>query len=209
MNEPTEFGPYNEAISRRYGIGSGGPVGTVASDAFPVFPINDAGMDPDMQFLAGSFLGCASDQTAPVELEFSQVVLENPTNSGVICTVDRILLNTFDTAIVQARLAGAIANGITVVASSSPRDTRNFSAVGTFRSGPVRIGTLLSAAAVSGSLIYETVSLVNVQTELHCTPIILRPGSQLLVGPATVNVRTRVNFVWKERRAGAWELLPA
>lgn len=208
MAIPTELGPLNAALKRRWGIvGPEGPVVTIGSDVFPSARA-DLGRDAD-QFFLGDEKVCAAGRldgaTAGVQ---SSVGLENPDASGIIAVITGLSVWTSSSQVVQLTLAGP-------VPGSTPFDA---SANGGIRdAGPQLIGEGGEATCIIGdrsdAVAGNGVQLGSLVPEANRTenysymgPWVLRPDSRLTVNGESTNTAIRVNFVWTERRAGTWEL---
>ena len=208
MALPTELGPLNAALKRRWGIvGPEGPVVTIGSDVFPTAR-SDLGMDPDMFFL-GDMKICAAGRLdgATAGLQ-SSVGLENPEGSGIISVITGLSLWTSGSVVVQLTLAGPIGTftPFDAEANGGIRDAGPQLAAEGGEATSI-IGDRTTAVAGNGvqlgSLVSEGVETVD---QSYLGPWVLRPDSRLTVNVESNNNALRVNFVWSERRAGTWEL---
>lgn len=193
MNELTEIGALNSALARRYGAQS--PlIHTMASDAFPVVPVSDSQLDPELHWLAGSRLCSAHITSAADVANQSSVGLRNPSGSGVIAVIERIDLFT-----------GAAATCIITMATiTAPTGSQQ----GFFRDGrgwpatPLRAScdVVSLAGAFSSTLGRVRISNVTDQQYTHLVSYILNPGERLTIAPLGVNTAIDGTFYWRERR---------
>lgn len=200
MNEPTTIGTLNESLRRRYGIvGQQGPIFTLASDLFPIVNVSDSGIDPELAIYAGQKLGIASATDVAEAGVASGVQFRNPEGSGVLAVITSI----------QARLNSS-GTGVTVVlVGTTPADAE---AAGFLRDS--RFGTSARATCVVGprtiALATGIYSVLTGTVELQAvaaTPLVVAPGTGILVQAAAVNVSISVGMLWRERKLETWELL--
>lgn len=208
MNELEEVGEINTALGRRWG-GQGRLVHTMASDLFPVVRA-DLAKDPELFFLANERLCAAGNFTAAVVGQNSLVALDNPATSGIIATVKRIRCaggstttylahfipeNDGDYATLLAAAAGPVAG--------TPCDGRwrapSFGACRTFQASTV--GPTL------GNIIGRLAQLANTPLDFD-VPVVLTPGTAVLIYNANTNQDVSGSFEWVERRQVTQERQP-
>lgn len=205
MNELTEGAPIGELLGRRYGAQGplGGLVRTVATDLFPIVPVSDELMDPELHFLASSHLCIGRTAIGATAAERSHIGLQNPVDSGVLAVVEEVYA-----LVITPGVTITLAVGDTVTSAPDNfvngrhRDSRwPFDKPSTCllfsHSVNTTIGTAvsdrLSPSSGSGSSLLWTMRFV------------LDPGSQLVVRPGTDNEALTCGFVWRERRLTQWE----
>jgi hypothetical protein len=203
VNEPTSFGPYNEALRRRYGVGGqSGPVLTLASDAFPVVGVSEELEDPENQYLSGHALGIAQNTQAAVALQLAHVALANPIGSGAIVVVQGIWSLTNDTTVHLRGLLSADLLGRNIT-SGLKRDPRPAGAAWPNTTA----GTIaISQVAQLGTFLAARGTVAGADTEFPFFPIVLPPGTGIAIMNNAVNLALTARFLWRERRASEWEL---
>jgi hypothetical protein len=198
LNQLTEGGGLNEALSRRYGI-QGPPSQVMASEVFPIVPISDEMMDPELHFLAGSRLagGFAALTADPVELP--HVGLVNPASSGVIAACSLLIASASVLGRVVLTVARPLPAGLTLTTGAF-RDSRN--TLGGLPS--CRLATLRSPGVTEGGVVYSF-QLDATDREVR-VPVVLQENSALLLSTvAATEALLQVSLVWRERRVGSWE----
>lgn len=192
MNELREFGEINAALARRYGAQT--PlVHTMASDAFPILDISFRGMDPELHWLAGSRL-CGGAVVRAVDAANQSICrLSNPTSSGVIAVLERVMLGASAATTVLVAMNGG---GSTASAAGFFRDGRGWPGT------PLRTACLIqsSVGAMSGTLGRIFVDTALVPACYFDTPIVVTPGTSIAFATGAVNEQLECTFYWRERR---------
>lgn len=205
--QPTDIGPVNAALKRRWGVVSTlGPIVTIGSDIFPTARA-DLGMDADLHYLADQRICAAGRQdSATVSLQ-SSVGLENPAGSGIIAIVTAL----------HGRAPNGASGAITLsqgTAVSVPFDSEVNGAVRDSRPQARGEGSLSvciigsrTAAAAGNGLQVANPRFSNEGSDLSTLgPWVLGPDSRLTVNLEVTNTAIRVDFSWIERTLGKWEV---
>lgn len=212
MAKPTELGPLNAFLKRRWGVvGPSGPVVTIASDVFPMERV-DLGMDPDLHYLADQRICAAGRFDAASVGGQSSIGLENPLDSGTLAIVFGLSIwpdvetgNNVEITLVGNNAATFPA--FDASANGGIRDAR-----------PQVAGESLSSVCIIGDRTVLAPAGVGVQVGLfrvggdtsknfsYLGPWVLSPTSRLTVNNRTDNVGITVSFKWIERRLGPWEV---
>lgn len=204
MSHPTEIGPENEALNRRYGDQGQGIV-TLATDLFPTV---DMGRMPfDMEFLRGSHIVSTSVQSpGALPGSFPFVQIRNPTNSGAILTVTRISFQVFAPAAVPIAVFGAMTptiRGATVFRSQAT-DSRWLTTLST-ATVSFGVNTLILPSPTQFQFIKPGI-IADPPIIIDEPRIVLHAGSQFEIGVGVDLCDLWVNLSWIERRAGKWEV---
>lgn len=206
MNEPTDFGPYNEALRRRYGVGGqSGPVLTLASDAFPIIGISEELEDPENQYLSGHANGFAGGTQAAVVGNLSMISLCNPASSGVICVLQRIVVLTTSTISLR------VGDVLRVIATQSPvavtagfkRDARPVPTSWPRTTCGLQIH---NDSTFIGTEVGVFTPLTTESVQLPIGNVVLPPASSIAVSNRGNNIALTAYFEWRERRAASHEL---
>lgn len=205
MNEPTEIGPYNELLKRRFGVqGGSGPIITLGSDIFPTKAVNDSALDPDDHFLLGSALGLGANAQAAVAAQIQGTIFENPANSGVIAVIEQIQYETDDNLFVLAHGQGvSIASSLIRGFKLDPRPVNP--AGGNWPTTTCAVGIRSQVGAWGTTMANFTIT-AGQDRVLPSTKIVVAPGSFVIVRNVNVNFFCRAHYWFRERRAGTWEL---
>jgi hypothetical protein len=195
LNQMTEGGGLNEALSRRYGV-QGPPSQVLASEVFPYVCVSDDGMDPELHLLANSRLAMAQlgDGAGGGATDFSHVMLTNPVGSGVIAVVQDIFT---DSGTNRWKLA--------VQETLSPADTTSAGILRDSRWGFFTRRATCNVENFTGVAIGLDAMLFQPDVRHVRIPIVLAPGSRVIVVPDTEQIAMVGAFVWRERKVGEWE----
>lgn len=202
----------NEALKRRYDIDTTRPLTSLAPDLFAVIPANDRDLEPDIAALAGVRRYSAGYEISANPTFIGAVALVNPTGSGVLLTIDKVIIGGL-----SAYWAAYIAredppSGATGSKHAPALDTRY----------AVYAGGACSPANKSASSVYYWLSLADQSARL-CEimkiggpaaesggvleknwtqweyPIVLSPGGFMLVQDSSEAEEMFVYFNFRER----------
>lgn len=174
-------------------------------DLMPVLPVVDPAAGEMALNRRERRWGGSFTQAAGGAGQFGQSFLTNPAGSGVLCVVDAFAGYTGGAA------SGVAAAYITTAAAGSlsgkALDTRGVEPVASFLSLPsiCQRGVNLTATPPSSSAFWRwpCPPLVAVVTPtsptVHRIPIVLRPGTTLVLGNETANEAFTGMFIWRER----------
>jgi hypothetical protein len=209
---PGSIDRYNELVKRLISS-KGEPLEGIAPELLADITIEQApALAYEFYFLAATTRYSSGEQATatPGVGNFSVVELRNPTGSGVLQTIEAIIMlnrlasaTTYNLGIDQQAPGGGVGFG-------TPLDTRE--PTGKKSSGQLRISTTLVAAAVTDGNAIDTVTLVanEENTPFQLAPgIVVSPGHALQVGALLAQFATAVLFLWRERPLAASELVRA
>lgn len=202
-------GPWSNAI--KAALGDRKAEGGVERFGETLDPIINLWGMPEWAFLRGERLAAMRMFAAAVAGEFAIIALGNPAGSNVLVVVDAI--GVVGSSSSQSYLLEVAADTLvagTLTAPAFPavsRDRRNGGAAGT-ATAFVRTGN--DANNTFGAQLEQMFHVVTTAAvaALVATPLVLRPGDDLLVIAQTVNTSFTALFNWRERRAFPSELTP-
>lgn len=165
-------------------------------------PIMDLWSQPEWRFLfRDRIMGGAFDVTSAVT-DVPSTMLFNPEGSGVLGVMTRLqfqnvtIATTFSLAFVRAAVAPA---GFVAV-NSGPLDTRDPQLIAASAS-QLRVLQDSEVAGTTGGLNFDTISMVIGQRHQDVEPVVLAPGTGvLLTGQANAVNTIRGSWRWRERR---------
>lgn len=190
---------FNSPLIRFFGMkimGAAAP--SLAPEIAPSFDVNQQD-DPTLYFLRGENLFQVAVQVAAAVGNYSQVNIRNPTGSGVLCVIERLMVNCGAATYGLGKIA-ADPGDYASVPGAIPADTRR---AGVSQNSPIRV-TQQNTVAVGFSTPWTLAQLnQNVPVE---TRLILSPGFALLLQSASVNTLMTVEVAYKFRAIPAEEL---
>lgn len=171
-------------------------------------PIIDMWEQPEFFFLRDEKLLASNCGQAAVAGEFSACAIINPSGSGQLVVVDRVLVRVTAATNVLAGFAlqSAIEATLGTLIAVFGRDTRltlpNFQATPGqgVATSTLRNGSDPATAFVVSQFENRLLQTANVDTDLALLPVIVEPGFGYVVIGATVNVGVSINAVWRERK---------
>jgi hypothetical protein len=194
MVNEIQVGRVNAILTKLLSMKEGSPSPVLAPEVLPVVVLeNDR---PEYVFLGGGKLCAGGLEQAAVALERPFVQLFNPVGSGVLLVVHYAKFESTTTQQIQVGLSRTPAT-TNPAGAAGPRDLRgvaigSLGVVGQMRS---QTSTLAQPAFY---LIYDHVH-VNFEPGFLPFPIILDPGSGLLISGTTNATNMRASFAWTER----------
>ena len=154
--------------------------------------------------LRGDNLACALASRSAVAAELAHCVIRNPAGSNNLVIIEQIWV-AVSTAmlVIMAREGPALVVGFAPVATTF-RDSRS-GTVTAIGETVATVATLSNAVGQGGNgfAVAPIPASPGVQFDL---PMVLAPGSGLIVRGATVNSTLRMTFLWRERIAEPSEL---
>ena len=200
-NQLTDSAELLSGIARASGLAEGDGVLRLGETLEPHI---DPWGQPEWAYLRGERLGALRGASVAVAAEFSIIALGNAAGSGNIVVVDWVSFAA--TAAMQAFME--VVADTTVVATLSAaafavsgRDRRFGSTTGrTFFKNGSDVGNTF------GIQLEQQGWVAGPFTNFRNTPVILKPGDDLLVIGQTVNTQLLANFRWRERKAFKYEL---
>lgn len=165
-------------------------------------PILDPFSLPEWAYLRAERLGAGRGFQPAVAAEFSIIALGNAAGSGNLVVVESV--NILSTVTTQLEVAADSLVAATLGAAAfyvSGRDRRFGSTQGrTF----LKIGSDL--ASTFGVQLEQQAGAAGVFNSYISTPIVLKPGDDLLIIAQTINTAIQCNWKWRERKAFTGEL---
>lgn len=193
----------NQALSKRWGV-QGPPAGVMASEVFPVLPMDGPGIAPEYHFLANTRMAGGWGTQAAVAGQYSHVGLSNPEGSNAIIVVTDILITNSNGFTAQAfAVTTEVGNPIASSGGSPFRDTRWG---GTGRTSAGYIWTGANAVQYGDDVGFIQIDNVTQGTRRYPGQWVLGPGGYVAVRTAAVNLIATAAFNWHERAAAPGEL---
>lgn len=193
-------GGLDQVLAKRLLTPGGAVAPTVAPELFPNLTLeNDR---PEWGYLKGEY-PCSFSRNPPAPVNVQYVLLTNLAGSGMLAVVQRIQ------AVVSAGLTtlyvvptGSIASGISNVAGMFRDGRATAFAGGVFTKRSVLVTQVADAAASSVAPHARSTGL----TFDYRDPIILSPGTSVILMGSNVAATMVADFAWTERRANPGEL---
>lgn len=157
----------------------------------------------EMYKLRGDNLAVAMGAIGPIALEFSHIKIRNPQLSGNLVIVERLMITTGANLTVVAAFEGIEIAGFTPIATSF-RDSRSNSA--TLVGNTVAVVSTNTDLAQLGGTAVARWQVLSTDSKESAFPLVLGPGSGMIIRAATVNIGLRVTLFWRERVAEPSEL---
>lgn len=197
-NEILEGG-LNQALAKRLGMQTGSPSPVIMPEMGAALVLeNDR---PEWAWLKQDIYCSARSSQAAVAAQFTIAALCNPTGSGIVAVVELIETTpAASTGLIKVRDGGAVAG---TLVTSAVRDARGIPIGGTARGACVMTVSTLAGATPEAAVAWFPASA----SYAFAQPIVLRPGSHVLVELATANIASNsVAFHWHERAGLPGEL---
>lgn len=190
-----EFG-LGQVLSRRLTTPGGAVAPTVAPELFPVLTLeNDR---PEWGQLKGEIICSKYDSAAAVAAQYGQFQLYLPSNVSTIAVVTSIKSHNANFL--------SVARGVGIgggVAGWAGRTTANRD----FRMSGQNTAVILErrSDAVLPS-VFPGITMLGAAGDTYDEPIVITPGTSLIVYAQTVNQEVRITFNWRERAAQPGEI---
>lgn len=181
-----QTGRFNSFLHKLLSMKEGAPAPTLSPEVVPVLPISP--LPAEGLFLAGVERFEAQANVAAVVGQYSALQLNNPTASGVVCIIERLVLLNLGAAVTQL---GTILTGALAVSNYGQRmDSRSStSAAG--------VSTLSTASDLTAP---GTQYALRVgETLLVPIDVVLFPGFAYRIQDRTVNEAVYAGFLWRQR----------
>lgn len=184
---------FNAILHKLLGIVDDAPSPKLATEIFPVLSLEAD--RPEWAFLGNERLMAARGDAVAVAGNYAYVSLNNPSDSGVIVTVERVMV-ACSTGLTYEGVLGLGPAQAQNLTHSTPRDSRYQTPTGTFGVGAAVLRQDSQATVVNG----PAFRIPNNATLEIDAPWVLAPGFALLWQHGTVATAIeRVSFVWRER----------
>lgn len=190
---------WNSPLIRFFGMKIGSAAApSLSPEIAPSFDVNQQD-DPTLYFLRGENLFQVAFQVAAAVGNYSQANIRNPAGSGVLCVVERVMINCGAATYGLGKIV-ADPGDYASVPGAIPADTRF---AGVNQNSPIRV-TSQNTLAVGMSTPWSMAQLAQ-NTPAH-TRLILSPGFALILQSASVNTLMTVEVTYKFRAIPAEEL---
>ena len=160
--------------------------------------------EPEFFWLRDDYLATGSARQSSVAAEISHCKLRNPDNSGNLVVLEELWIRTAADMLVDLAHSSVTIAGF-VNQATAFRDLRK-SALTAVDSTVGQVSINSDPVALGGGAIARLAIETLLSKEVKF-PVILPPGSELIVRGLTVNVGLNVTFIWRERIAEPSELL--
>jgi len=192
---------YDQLIRRVGGlIGPGSKVSEVLTELFPMFDVEN--MPGELLRLAGTRICIGGGFVGGVAAQGATAVLENPANSGIIATLERVDLGVDTGAILRWGVQNGFRATAVAIGTEDFRDTRDVSP-----NLPVlNVRQISEVALANGTNQSRSTSNVSFVLQSPNGVCVLAPGTSFEIGTGTVNVDLNYGFSWRERAAEQSEL---
>jgi len=187
-----------DQLVRRVGAlyGGGSKVTEVLPELFPVLEVENT--TPELIALTGWRTAWQSTERPAVVAQVSKSQLFNPSSSGVIAAVTKLLVVADSLAITQVQIENV---QIGTPVKGLFRDGR----FGVPRNTVLEVSSI-DNVATGGGLRFTHLTDTPIQISDDNGIVVLVPGTGLSVGTTNVNVRLTVNYFWRERLAQESEI---
>jgi len=192
---------YDQLLRRVTGIiGPGSKVGDLITDLLPIFDVEN--MPGEILLLAGTRLCLGGGALGAVAAESPTAVLENPEDSGILVTVERVDYGVEANQTIRWGVQNGFRATAVALGTEDFRDVRLFAPdaptanVRQISEVPLANGTNQSKLAGFRTFTLDPPNGVCV----------LPPGTSLEIGSGSTNVNCFYGFLWRERAAEQSEL---
>jgi len=196
----------NQFLQRRLNItDSPAPAGSLAPEIFPV--IQALAPSEDDHFLQGTRMCGAKCQVAAVAANYSGLILQNPTGSGMIVCVDELVLGVGGNGVMIHQFVEAVATmpGLGAL-GAGVRDSRWGVTAATRSAAIFRAGNDPAAIPLSWIDVGEISTYTANLPVIFRPEVVLAPGSFYTARNVSVNQIFYASLKWRERRAQPSEL---
>jgi len=189
-------------LIRRVGglIGPGSKVSEVISELFPVFDVEN--MPGELLRLAGTRLCIGGGSLSGVAAQAGTAVLENPANSGMLLTLERVDFGAGGAIIIRWGVQNGFRGTSVAIGTEDFRDVREFAP----DQPTANVRQISEVALPNGT----NQTRLNTNDSFVLDPpngvCVLPPGTSFEIGSGTNNVGIFYGFSWRERVAEQSEL---
>jgi len=192
---------YDQLLRRVAGIiGPGSKVGELITDLLPIFDVEN--MPGELQLLAGTRLCLGGGTLAAAGGVSPTAVLENPADSGILATIERVDSGSSSNRTVRWGVQNGFRATAVAIGTEDFRDVRLFSPdqptcnVRQIAEAPLANGTNQARAAAQTTFTLQSENSICV----------LPPGTSFEIGVTGNNIDIFYGFLWRERVAEQSEL---
>jgi len=191
-----------DMLIRRVGglIGPGSKVSEVISELFPMFDVEN--MPGELLRLAGTRLCMGGGTLAAVAAQAGTAVLENPANSGVLATIERVDFGAGGNLTLRWGVQAGFRATAVAIGTEDFRDTRDVAP-----NFPVcNVRQINEVALANGTNQTRLLNNAHWINEAPNGVAVLAPGTSFEIGSGNNNVGIFYGFTWRERVAEQSEL---
>ena len=189
-----------DVLLRRVGDlkGPGSKVNEVLEELFPTLDVES--LPAELLFLNGTILGIGDGSAQGGVAQASAVDIFNPTGSGKLVTVTKVVANSgannnsYSIGLAAAELGTNVTTGL--------RDSR----LGIPAIPTARINTSTNASVAAPNVTYQVLASTTLELSDNDAVAVLAPGTGLRVVSGATNTLIEVGFLWRERIAEPSEL---
>jgi len=192
---------YDQVLRRVAGLlGPGSKVKDALTELFPMFDVEN--MPAELLLLGGTRICLGGGAITGVAAEGGTAVLENPPDSGMLVTLERVDFGVAGSAVIRWGVQNGFRATAVAVGTEDFRDVRNFSP-----DLPVaNVRQISEAALANGTNQTRLGGSDHLVLDPPNSVCVLPPGTSFEIGVGTVNVTLSYGFSWRERAAEQSEL---
>jgi len=192
---------YDQLLRRVTGIiGPGSKVGDLITDLLPIFDVEN--MPAELLILSGTRICLGGGTLAQVGGQAGTHVLENPANSGVLATLERVDFAASSSATIRWGVQNGFRATAVAIGTEDFRDVRVFSP-----DLPVcNVRQITEVALANGTNQTRVIANANLVLQPPNSVCVLPPGTSFEIGIGGNNIASFVGFSWRERVAEQAEL---
>jgi hypothetical protein len=196
-------GALNQILARRLGVqtGGGAVAPSIAPEIIATLPLE---VDrPEWGFLSGERHAAATTGVSAMAALNSVVALTNPVNSNVVAVVEFVRAEMAAGSTLAWYVVPNLGFSTGTIAANTLLDTRWTIGNSASRAACLLTATNAGALPPNAAFTVQSASTISDWSQ----PVILCPGTALVLAAVTVNVGiTRVAMKWRERAAVSGEL---
>jgi len=191
-----------DMLIRRVGglIGPGSKVSEVISELFPMFDVEN--MPGELLLLAGTRLCLGGGTLTAVAGQSSTAVLENPTGSGMLVTLERVDFATNQISTLRWGVQNGFRATSVAIGTEDFRDVRNFAP----DQPTANVRQITEVPLANGTNQSRLLPHTPFTLDPPNSVCVLPPGTSFEIGAATTNCGIFYGFSWRERVAEQSEL---
>ncbi len=191
-----------DMLVRRVGglIGPGSKVNEVISELFPMFDVEN--MPAELLRLAGTRICLGGGTLAATAAVAGTAVLENPADSGILATMERVDFAASGVVDVRWGVQNGFRATAVAIGTEDFRDVREFAP-----DQPVcNVRQINEVPFANGTNQTRVLANVNWTLQPPNSVCVLPPGTSFEIGSGSNNVAIFYGFLWRERVAEQSEL---